>query len=45
VNVEYVPVEVTLELYAEKSVVMPFFTGHVSRGLLLHFIRLVDPAA
>ncbi len=39
------PVEITLEMYAEKSVVMPFFTGHVARGLLLHFIRLVDPAA
>ena len=39
------PVEITLEMYAEKSVAMPFFTGHVARGLLLHFIRLVDPAA
>lgn len=24
---------------------LPLFTGHVARGLLLHFIRLVDPAA
>ena len=32
-------------MYAEKPVVLPFFTGHVARGLLLHFIRLVDPAA
>ncbi|MDR0318781.1 MAG: CRISPR system precrRNA processing endoribonuclease RAMP protein Cas6 [Nitrososphaerota archaeon] len=39
------PVEITLELYAEKALVMPLFTGHVARGLLLHFIRLVDPAA
>jgi CRISPR-associated endoribonuclease Cas6 len=39
------PVEITLEMYAEKSLTLPFFTGHVSRGLLLHFIRLVDPAA
>lgn len=39
------PVEIILEMYAEKPVVMPFFTGHVARGLLLHFIRLVDPAA
>ena len=39
------PVEITLEMYAEKPVDMPFFTGHVARGLLLHFIRLVDPAA
>lgn len=39
------PVEVRLEMYAEKPLVMPFFTGHVARGLLLHFIRQVDPAA
>jgi CRISPR/Cas system endoribonuclease Cas6 (RAMP superfamily) len=39
------PVEITLEMYAEKPVVLPFFTGHVARGLLLHFIRHVDPAA
>jgi hypothetical protein len=40
-----VPVEITLEMYAEKPVMMPFFTGNVARGLLLHFIKLVDPAA
>ena len=39
------PVEIGLEMYAEKPVVLPFFTGHVARGLLLHFIRQVDPAA
>ena len=39
------PVEVTLEMYAEKPVVLPFFTGYVARGLLLHLIRQVDPAA
>jgi CRISPR-associated endoribonuclease Cas6 len=39
------PVEITLEMYAEKPVMLPFFTGHVARGLLLHFIRMVDPAA
>ncbi|MCX8151380.1 MAG: CRISPR system precrRNA processing endoribonuclease RAMP protein Cas6 [Candidatus Bathyarchaeota archaeon] len=39
------PVEVSLEMYAEKSLLLPFFTGHVARGLLLHFIRQVDPAA
>ena len=39
------PVEVDLELYGEKSVVLPFFTGHVARGLLLHIVRLVDPSA
>ncbi|MEM2337615.1 MAG: CRISPR system precrRNA processing endoribonuclease RAMP protein Cas6 [Candidatus Bathyarchaeia archaeon] len=39
------PVEVGLELYGEKSVVLPFFTGHVARGLLLHVVRQVDPIA
>jgi CRISPR-associated endoribonuclease Cas6 len=39
------PVEVGLELYGEKSVILPFFTGHVARGLLLHMVRLVDPSA
>ncbi|MCS7114493.1 MAG: CRISPR system precrRNA processing endoribonuclease RAMP protein Cas6 [Candidatus Bathyarchaeota archaeon] len=39
------PVEVGLELYGEKGVVLPFFTGHVARGLLLHIVRQVDPSA
>jgi len=39
------PVEVGLEMYAEKPVVLPFFTGHVARGLLLHVVRMVDPSA
>ena len=39
------PVEISLEMYAEKSVVMPFFAGHVAMRLVLDFIRLVDPAA
>ena len=39
------PVEVILELYGEKGVVLPFFTGHVARGLLLHIIRQIDPSA
>lgn len=37
------PVEVGLEMYAERPVVLPFFTGYVSRGLLLHVLRRVDP--
>jgi hypothetical protein len=37
------PVEVGLEMYGEKPVVLPFFTGYVSRGLLLHILRRVDP--
>lgn len=37
------PVKVGLEMYAEKPVVLPFFTGYVSRGLLLHILRRVDP--
>jgi CRISPR-associated endoribonuclease Cas6 len=32
-------------MYAEKEVVLPFFTGHMARGLLLHIVRQVDPAA
>jgi len=40
-----VPVEVGLEMFAEKPVVLPFFTGYVARGLLLHVVRMVDPAA
>jgi CRISPR-associated endoribonuclease Cas6 len=32
-------------MYAEKPVVLPSFTGHVARGLLLHFVRQVDPRA
>ena len=39
------PVDVGLEMYAEKSVVLPFFTGYVARGLLLHVVRRVDPSA
>jgi CRISPR-associated endoribonuclease Cas6 len=39
------PVEVGLEMYAEKGVVLPFFTGYVARGLLLHVVRQVDPSA
>ena len=39
------PIEIGLVMYAENAVEMPFFTGHVARGLLLHFIRLVDPSA
>lgn len=38
------PVEIGLETFAEKSVVLPFFTGYVGRGLLLHVVRQVDPS-
>jgi CRISPR-associated endoribonuclease Cas6 len=37
------PAEMSLEMYAEKEVLLPFFTGHVSRGLLLHILRHVNP--
>jgi len=40
-----VPVEIGLEMFAEKPVILPFFTGYVARGLLLHAVRQVDPAA
>jgi CRISPR-associated endoribonuclease Cas6 len=43
VGVDWLPVEVGLEMYGEKPVVLPFFTGYVSRGLLLHFFGRVDP--
>ena len=39
------PVEIGLEMYGEKEVVLPFFTGHVARGLLLHVVSQVDPSA
>jgi len=39
------PVEVGLEMYGEGEVVLPFFTGYVARGLLLHFVGRVDPSA
>ena len=37
------PVEVCLEMYTERSLVLPSFSGYVSRGLLLHILRGVDP--
>jgi CRISPR-associated endoribonuclease Cas6 len=39
------PVEIGLEMYAEKKLLLPTFTGHVARGLLLHVVRQVDPGA
>jgi len=39
------PVEIGLEMYGEKEIVLPFFTGHVARGLLLHVVRKIDPGA
>lgn len=38
------PIEFSLELSAENSVLFPLFTGYVSRGLLLHMLRQVDPS-
>jgi len=38
-------VEVSLELFGEKSVVLPFLTDHAAWGLFLHVVRQVDPAA
>jgi CRISPR/Cas system endoribonuclease Cas6 (RAMP superfamily) len=37
------PVEVGLELYAEEETVLPFYTGHISRGLLLRILREANP--
>lgn len=39
------PSDIGLEMYAEEPVLMPPFTGHLARGLLLHMVRRVDPAA
>jgi CRISPR-associated endoribonuclease Cas6 len=39
------PVEYGLEMYGEGEVEVPFFTGYLARGLLLHMIRRVDPSA
>jgi CRISPR-associated endoribonuclease Cas6 len=38
-------VEIGLEMFGEGEVVLPFFSGYVARGLLLHFVGLVDPSA
>ncbi len=39
------PVEIGLEMYAEKELLLPHFTRHVARGLLLHLVGRVDPSA
>jgi CRISPR-associated endoribonuclease Cas6 len=44
-GVEQLPVDIGLEMYAKKATVLPFFTGYVARGLLLHVVRQVDPSA
>lgn len=38
------PVEFSLEISAERPMALPFFTGYISRGLLLHMLRIVDPS-
>jgi len=38
------PIEFSLEMLAEKPVILPLFTGYVARGLLLHLLRTVDPS-
>lgn len=38
------PIEIGLEMYADRETVLPFFTGHISRGLLLHILRNVKPS-
>jgi CRISPR-associated endoribonuclease Cas6 len=32
-------------MYGEGEVTLPFFSGHVARGLLLHMVKQVDPGA
>ena len=36
------PVELEFEMYAEKAILLPSFTGYVARGLLLNMLRHVD---
>lgn len=43
-GVEGLPVKIGLEMYAERALVLPFFTGYIARGLFLHVLRRVDPA-
>ena len=38
------PVEVCLEMLGEKPIRLPLFTGYISRGLLLHILRRVNPS-
>lgn len=38
-----IPSELEFEMYGEKELVLPRFTGYISRGLLLTMIRRVDP--
>lgn len=38
-----IPTELGLEMYGEKEVSLPRFTGYISRGLLLTLIRRMDP--
>jgi CRISPR-associated endoribonuclease Cas6 len=40
----FMPTEIGLEMYAEKEVLLPTFTGHISRGLLLHILKELDPS-
>lgn len=37
------PTELNLEMYSESEVLLPRFTGYISRGLLLHMLQQVDP--
>ncbi|MBS7287903.1 MAG: CRISPR-associated endoribonuclease Cas6 [Candidatus Freyarchaeota archaeon] len=38
------PTEICMEMRAEKNLTLPYFSGYVSRGLLLHIIRAVNPS-
>ncbi len=39
------PTKITLQLHSERDFRMPRFTGHIARALVLHMIRMADPAA
>jgi len=38
------PAEFSLELYSDRELFLPRFTGYISRGLLLNIVREVNPA-
>ena len=42
-EVTAIPTELGFEMYAEKEVVLPRFTGYISRGLILALIRRTNP--
>lgn len=38
-----IPTELEFEMYGEKEITLPKFTGYITRGLLLTMLRRADP--